>query len=248
LNKEEDAMSDPVRDKLLSVSTSTIATLLFKRGLRNQFIQGVRRFSRKGMKMAGRAYTLRYIPAREDIDVLGVFRDPDHPQRKACESIPAEHVLIMDCHGDSSAASAGSILLTRLQVRGCAGVVTDGGLRDADTIAELDIPSFCAAPSAPTNLTKHHAVALQVPIACGGVAVYPGDYLVGDGDGAIVIPQAIASDIAEEGAEQEALEDFITMEVAGGAPLPGTYPPGPELLARYAAMRKTSVTPVVDEI
>ena len=236
------------REKLMAVGTSTLATILFKRGLRNQFVQGVSRLGRRGLKLVGPAFTLRYIPAREDLDVLSVFRDPDHPQRKACETIPPGHVLLMDCRGDASAASAGSILLTRLQVRGCAGVVTDGGLRDADTIAELDIPSFCAARSAPTNLTRHHAVALEVPVACGGVAVYPGDIVVGDGDGVMVVPAGIASDVADEAYEQEQLEEFISREVAAGAPLPGTYPPSPEVLARYREGRSLRTSPIGGEI
>jgi regulator of RNase E activity RraA len=227
--------ADTIRDQLSGVSTPTLATILFKRGLRNQFIQGVKRLGRKRPKLVGPVFTLRYIPAREDLDVVSVFRDPEHPQRKACETIPPGSVLLMDCRGDSTAASAGSILMTRLMVRGCAGVVTDGGLRDADIIAELDIPSFCATPSAPTNLTKHHAVDLNVPVACGGVAVYPGDWAVGDGDGVVIVPSHLVAEIAVEAIEQERLEDFIALEVAAGAPLPGTYPPGPELLARYRA-------------
>jgi regulator of RNase E activity RraA len=237
-----------LRTKLMAVSTSTIATLLFKRGLRNQFVQGVQRLGGRKPRMVGPAFTLRYIPAREDLDVIGVFRDPSHPQRKACETIPPGHVLLMDCRGDASAASAGSILLTRLQVRGCAGVVTDGGLRDTEAIADLDMPAFCAKPSAPTNLAKHHAVDINVPVACGSAPVYPGDYLVGDGDGVIVIPQAIVAEIADEAYAQELLEDFITRQVAAGAPLPGTYPPGPELLARYREESAVASPSQSDEI
>ncbi|MEO7937995.1 MAG: ribonuclease activity regulator RraA, partial [Burkholderiaceae bacterium] len=143
---------------LRTTSTATITTLLFKRGLRNAFIQDVRMLGSGSAQMVGPAYTLRYIPAREDLDHLGVFLDHGHPQRKAVEEIPPGHVLVMDCRGDASAASAGSILLTRMMVRGVAGVVTDGGLRDSHEIAALAIPSYCKAPSAPTNLIKHHAV------------------------------------------------------------------------------------------
>jgi regulator of RNase E activity RraA len=167
-------MTDPtapldsvIRNQLMAVSTSTLATVLFKRGFRNQFVQGVKRLGSTPRKMVGPAFTLRYMPAREDLDVVAAFQDPNHPQRKACELIPPGHVLVMDCRGDASAASAGSILLTRLMVRGCAGVVSDGGLRDADVIAELDLPSFAAGPSAPTNLTRHHAIDINLPIGCG---------------------------------------------------------------------------------
>ncbi len=221
--------------RLMRVSTATLATALFKRGLRNQFIQGVQRLSAKKLKMVGPAFTLRYIPAREDIDRIEAFRDPSHPQRLAVETIPAGHVLVMDCRGDASAASAGAILLTRLGIRGCAGVVTDGGLRDVDEIADMDLPTFCARPSAPTNLTKHHAVDLNRPVGCGTVAIFPGDILVGDGDGVMVVPREIAADIAAEVAAQEAMEEFIISEIRGGRALPGVYPPNEETIARFRA-------------
>lgn len=222
-----------VREKLLSVSTATLATNLFKRGLRSQFMQGVHRLSKSSAKLVGPAYTLRYIPAREDLDVIEVFRDTSHPQRKAVETIPAGHILVMDCRGDASAASAGSILLTRMMIRGAAGVVTDGGLRDSDTIADFALPTYCGSRSAPTNLTKHHAVDINVPVGCGTVAVYPGDILVGDGDGVIVIPAAIAAEVAEQAVQQEKMEDFLSQEIAAGKPLAGIYPPNEETLERY---------------
>ncbi|MGB5347684.1 MAG: ribonuclease activity regulator RraA, partial [Woeseia sp.] len=198
-------MKSETRSILENTSTASIATLLFKRGLRNQFVQNVGRLNPPGKRMVGPVFTLRYIPAREDLNPIEVFRDPKHPQRRAVEEIPAGHVLVMDCRLDASAASAGSILITRLQVRGCAGVVTDGGLRDAEEIAKLDMPSFCARPSAPTNLTRHQALDLNVPIGCGGVAVFPGDIAVGDGDGVIIIPADIADEIA---AEAKAMEPY----------------------------------------
>ena len=140
----------------------------------------------------GQAFTLRYIPAREDLNPIEVFRNPDHPQRAAVETVPPGHVLVMDCRGDASAASAGSILHKRMEVRGCAGLVTDGGLRDAELIAQSPMPAFCANPSAPTNLTKHQALDMNVPIGCGGAPVFPGDLVVGDGDGVVIVPLEIA--------------------------------------------------------
>lgn len=226
-------LDEAVRAQYLRTSTATLATALFKRGLRNQFVQGVARLSNERIKMVGPAFTLRYMPAREDLDVVEAFRDPSHPQRLAVETVPSGHVLVMDCRRDASAASAGAILLTRLMVRGCAGVVTDGGLRDADEIADLAIPAFCASPSAPTNLTKHRAVDINVPIGCGTAPVFPGDIIVGDGDGAIVIPRGIAEELAEEVARQESLESFILDEIRGGRPLPGVYPPNEATLERY---------------
>ncbi len=220
----EDRLSQASHDILLTVSTATLCTLLFKRGLRNTFIQGVSRLNKKRTRLVGPAYTLRYIPIREDIDTLDVFRDPSHPQRAAVEQVPTGHVLVMDCRGDASAASAGSILTNRLEIRGCAGLVTDGGLRDVDDIAELDIPVFCAKPSAPTNLTKHHAVDTDVPIGCGGVAIYPGDILVGDGDGVVVLPVGIANELASQAKDMDQFESWVTQQVRGGRSIVGLYP------------------------
>jgi regulator of RNase E activity RraA len=172
---------------LKTVSTATLTSLLFKRGFRNVFIQGARPL-KPGQRMAGPAYTLRYIPSREDLDGIEAFRDPRHAQRVAVEEIPPGAVLVMDCRGDASVASAGSILATRMQVRGAAGIVSDGGLRDASGIAALDMPAWCSGPSAPTNLIRHHALDINAPIGCGGVPVYPGDIMVGDDDGVVCVP------------------------------------------------------------
>ena len=210
---------------LKSTSTATLTTLLFKRGLRNTFVQGVRMLGSGGTQMVGPAYTLRYIPAREDLDHIGVFLDHGHPQRKAVEEIPPGHVLVMDSRGDASAASAGSILVTRMMVRGVAGVVTDGGLRDSHEIAALAIPAYCQGPSAPTNLIKHHAVDLNVPIGCGGVPVYPGDIMVGDAEGVVVIPHEMAEAIAGEATAQTLFENFVTEQVLAGRSIFGLYPP-----------------------
>ncbi|WP_347311816.1 ribonuclease activity regulator RraA [Defluviimonas sp. SAOS-178_SWC] len=217
-------LSDETRAKLKRVSTASIATQLYKRGLRNQFIQGVRPVAPKSENMVGQAFTLRYIPAREDRNPLEVFRNADHPQRVAVETCPPGHVLVMDARKDASAATAGSILVTRLAVRGCAGVVSDGGFRDADGIGKLNMPAYCAGPSAPTNLTKHEALDLNIPVACGDVAVFPGDVLVGDRDGVMVIPAHLADEIAEVCAGMESFEDFVLEEVLAGAPIIGLYP------------------------
>ena len=186
-------MTTPVSAETLAtlktIATSTITTLLYKRGFRNVFIQGARPL-KPGQRLAGPAFTLRYIPAREDLDGLDAFLDPRHPQRVAVEEIPAGAVLVMDCRGDVTVAAAGSILATRMQVRGVAGIVADGGLRDASGIAKLEIPAWCSGPSAPTNLIRHHALDLNAPIGCGGVAVYPGDIMVGDDDGVVCIPSS----------------------------------------------------------
>ncbi len=217
-------LSDDTREKLSRVSTASIATQLYKRGLRNQFIQGVTPVAPKDKNMVGQAFTLRYIPAREDRNPLEVFRNADHPQRVAVETCPPGHVLVMDARKDARAATAGSILVTRLAVRGCAGVVSDGGFRDAHGIGELDMPAYCATASAPTNLTLHEAYDINVPIACGDAPVFPGDVLVGDRDGVMVIPAHLADEIAEVCAGMESFEDFVLEEVLAGAPIIGLYP------------------------
>jgi regulator of RNase E activity RraA len=224
--------------KLTSVSTATLTTALFKRGLRNAFLQDVRPLDPAAARMAGPAFTLRYIPAREDLDVLAVFEDPKHPQRLAVETIPDGHVMVIDSRADARAASAGSILVHRMKVRGAAGIVTDGGLRDAETIVALGFPAFCRRPSAPTNLIHHHAVDIDVPIACGEVAVYPGDWIVGDAEGVVVVPKHLVGEIADEAVAMTAFEDYVEGEVAKGRSIVGLYPPNAETRAKYEASRK----------
>jgi len=230
-------LSAETREHLKRASTATLTTQLFKRGLRNVFIQGVHRMSAALDNLVGEAFTLRYIPAREDLDQLSAFENPEHPQRKSIESVPPGQVLVMDCRRETHAASGGHILLTRLKVRGAAGVVTDGCLRDSEAIAAMDYPVYGAGGSAPLNLVCHHAVDMNVPIGCGGVAVFPGDVIVGDGEGVVVIPQDIVADIARDAHEQEIMEEFVLREIEQGRALPGTYPPNADTLARYRQWR-----------
>src|SRR5215813_5146411 len=212
------------RDKLKTVSTPTVATCLFKRGFRNQAIQNVHPLSPVQPVLVGPAFTLRYMPAREDLNGLEVFRDRGHPQRKAIEDCPPGHVLVMDSRKDARAASAGGILVTRLMKRGVAGVVTDGGFRDSPEIAALAIPAYHQRASAPTNLTRHQAIDINVPIGCGDVPVFPGDVVVGDAEGVVVIPAHLADEIAAEAAEMTVFEDFVTEQVQQGRSILGLYP------------------------
>ena len=216
------------RDRLKTVSTATLCTALFKRGLRNQTLQDVRPLNPGAATMVGEAFTLRYIPAREDLNPITVFQNRDHPQRQAVEQCPPGAVLVMDSRKDARAASAGGILITRLMVRGAAGVVTDGGFRDSAEIAQLAMPAYHQRPSAPTNLTLHQALDINVPIGCGDVAVWPGDVMVGDADGVVVIPAAIADEIAAEAVEMTAFEDFVIEQVQNGRSILGLYPPTDE--------------------
>ncbi len=217
-------MLDSTREKLQKVSTATVATILFKLGLRNQFIQGVKPLALGKPTMVGEAFTLRYIPAREDLNPVEVFKDPKHPQRAAVESCPAGAVLVIDSRKNPRAASAGSILASRLMKRGVAGLVTDGGFRDSAEIAELDIPSYHNTPSAPTNLTLHQAIDINVPIGCGDVAVFPGDVVLGDDDGVMIIPAHLADSVAEEAVRMTLFEEFVMEKVLEGRTIIGLYP------------------------
>jgi regulator of RNase E activity RraA len=233
------ALTPALRTKLMGVSTATLCTALFKRGLRNQFLQDVRPLNANLPNMVGEAFTLRYIPAREDLNPITVFQDRAHPQRKAVEECPPGAVLVMDSRKDPRAASAGSILVTRLMKRGVAGVVTDGGFRDSPEIAEMPFPAYHNRPSAPTNLTLHQALDINVPIGCGDVPVWPGDVMVGDREGVIVIPAGIAAEIADEAVEMTAFEDFVLEKVQGGRSILGLYPPtDPGTKSEFEAWRK----------
>jgi regulator of RNase E activity RraA len=227
--------------RLKQVSTATLFTCLFKRGLRHQYIQDVRPVGAARENMVGPAYTLRYIPAREDLNKMDVFLDRNHPQRKAVEECPPGAVLVFDSRKNAGAASAGGILVARLQARGVAGVVTDGGFRDSPDIAKLAIPAYQQRPSAPTNLTLHQAIDINVPIGCGDAPVFPGDIVVGDAEGVVVLPAHLADEIAAEAFEMTAFEDFVAEEVGKGRSIVGLYPAtDPQTPLDFAAWRKAN--------
>ena len=171
----------------------------------------------------GEAFTMRFVPARED-----VTDTRNNLHQRAFDECPAGAVLVIDSRKDARAASAGSILVSRLMKRGVAGIVTDGGFRDSADIAKLAIPAFHNRPSAPTNLTLHQAIDINVPIGCGDAPVFPGDVVVGDDDGVIVIPAHLAEEIADEAVEMTAFEDFVTEQVMAGRSILGLYPPTEE--------------------
>lgn len=221
-------MNPATREQLMKVSTATLCTALFKRGLRHQFIQDVQPLDPGLPNMVGEAFTLRYMPAREDLNPISVFLDRNHPQRQAVEQCPEGAVLVIDSRKDARAASAGGILVSRLMKRGTAGVVTDGGFRDSPDIAKLGFPAYHSRPSAPTNLTLHQAIDINVPIGCGDAPVFPGDVIVGDAEGVVVIPAHMADEIAAEATEMTAFEDFVQEKVLEGRSILGLYPPTEE--------------------
>ncbi|HYZ25548.1 MAG TPA: ribonuclease activity regulator RraA [Geminicoccaceae bacterium] len=232
-------LSEETTRLLELTTTATLTTQLFKRGFRNTFVQGVRRLTPQARVMVGEAYTLRMIPAREDLDHPSMLADRSYPQRRAIEECPAGAVLAIDCRKDTRGGCLGDILIARLLERGVAGVVTDGAMRDTPQIAPLAIPVYAGGAAAPASFGIHHAVDLNQPIACGDVPVFPGDVLVGDAEGVVVIPRHLADEVARDAAEQEQLESWILKEVKAGKGIFGLYPPDDNTRARYHSWRKS---------
>lgn len=232
------ALSAQVREAFTLASTATIQNQLFIRGFRNRFLNGVLLRTPSHEKFVAEAFTLRFIPAREDLDKVEAFKDPRHPQRLAIESVAPGQALIVDSRNDPRAASAGEILITRLAKRGGVAFITDGAVRDSCEMDSIGIPVYTAGVTANTNLIHHHAIDFQVPIGCAGVSVFPGDVLVGDREGVLVVPHEIASEVAIASLEQHHLEEFVLEKIRAGAKLPGTYPPSEELLEEYRKKRR----------
>jgi len=236
-------LSDDAKAKLRQVSTATLTSQLGKHGLRNTFLAGLYPL-RPDLRMVGYAFTLRFIPAREDLaDEL--YDNTKNVQRLAVEAVGPEDVLVIDARNDTSSASLGHILGTRITVRGAAGLVTDGALRDTPSFLALNLPTYIRAPHANTSFVAHHPVQMQVPIGCAGVAVLPGDVLVGDGEGVVVIPSQMAESVAYAAYEQEIREEFFQEKIAAGASILGVYPPNEATLAEFDrwCSEKRSPTP-----
>lgn len=227
-------MNETTRARLRRCSSASVSTQLVRRGFRNVAVAGVAPLRADQQPMVGPAFTLRYVPAREDLDVYGKSNDPMTPQRRAIEVTPAGHVLVIDCRREREIAGIGSILARRLQERGVTGIVLDGGVRDTVSISGFEIPVYCAGPAAPPNFVGHHAVDLNVPVACGGVAVYPGDVIFGDAEAVLVIPAHVADEVAIDALAMEEREVFLLEEIVSGRSIVGVYPPDAETMARYA--------------
>lgn len=237
MTEQHPPLTDAIKQQLMSVCAATIATELFNRGLRNCFLYGLKPLNPAHAKFVAEAFTLRYIPSREDIDNYSIYHKPGHPQRVAIESCPPGAALIMDCRNDPLGASAGDILMTRLMKRGVAAAITDGSYRDSPTIAKLPFAAFSAGQSPNISLTRHHAVDMQVPIACAGVAVYPGDVLVGDEEGIMVIPRGIVAEVAAGAVERDLSEEFVMEKIHAGASITGVYPFSDETKRDYEAWK-----------
>ena len=237
-----DAALAEALETLKEVSTNTLTTQLYKRGMSSMFINGVHPLSPGAGRLVGLAYTLRFLPKREDKMAAVSTSSPDYPQRRAVAECPPDYVLVIDARGEATTATLGDILMTGLQARGCAGVVTDGAMRDTEAMVALDYPIFCAGAAAKNSHITHYASELDVPVACGGAAVFPGDVIVGDADGVVVFPPEMAVELATQGAEQELLETFIQEHVAAGAPVAGSYPPNDETRAKYEDWKRLRQT------
>ena len=228
-------ISNEIVRQLLIPSTATLTTALKQFGFSRSYMHGVAPL-RPDMKMAGPAFTLRYIPAREDLNAGEVDNLKD-VQRVGIEKIRNGEVFVIDARRDTRAGTMGDILATRLFKRGAAGVVTDGAFRDSPSIADIGLPAFAAAMNAHSNKTVHHPSEIQVPIACGEVAVLPGDIIVGDAEGVIVVPAQIAEEVAQVAVEAEARETFLLKKIQSGASIVGTYPPDESTLTEYEAWK-----------
>jgi regulator of RNase E activity RraA len=218
-------LSEATRALLLQTSTSTIANALLSRhGLRNVFLLGLRRVTPGSDRMVGEAYTLRFIPAREDIDTMLNYQRDDNPHRRAIEECPSGAVLVIDSGGSVRASSAGDIMVARLLQRGVKGIVTDGGFRDTPSIARIGLPAFQRENAPPATPIALHPLSLNEPVGCAGVAVYPGDIVVGDDEGVVVIPSHLAADVAKAAHAQMLYEQFVETQIPRNRPIFGLFP------------------------
>ena len=227
-----DPITPAVLDRARTVSTATVSSLLQRRGFTNSFMRQVFPL-RPDLRLAGRAFTLRYIPAREDLVASGDVDNRTNKQRLAVEAVGPGDVLVIDARGFVDAGTLGDILATRIKQRGAAGIVTDGAFRDTPSMRTLDLPTYARGQSPYASTKFHYPADLNVPIGCGGVAVIPGDLLIGDAEGVVVVPHAFAQEVVDEAFEHDRLELFIMRKIVDGASILGVYPPDAQTLREY---------------
>jgi regulator of RNase E activity RraA len=228
----EMTLPDSVRKVLSEISTATITTILLKKGLRNVWLRGTKPLREGQPRLVGRAFTMRFVPAREDLATPASWSSPTST-RAAIEAMPAGCIAVVDAMGVTDAGIFGDILCARIAKRGVAGLVTDGVVRDVSGVLQTGLPVWCQGAAAPPSVASLTFVAWQQPIGCGGVAVFPGDVIVVDQDGAVLIPAALLDDVVSVAAEQERLESWIITRIEAGEALPGLYPPNEENIKRY---------------
>jgi regulator of RNase E activity RraA len=224
-------------DALRNITTGTITTILLKKGIRRCWMEGAMPFGSSGQRVVGPAFTLRFVPVREDLATPESWSKPIST-RGAIEDMPADCVVVADAMGVTTAGIFGDILCMRMVKRGVAALITDGVMRDKHGVLATKLPVWCAGVAAPASVNQLTFVGWNEPIGCGGCAIFPGDVIVADDDGAVVIPQALVDFVATEGAEHERLETWLVQEVEKGAKLPGLYPPNEENKKRYEEWKK----------
>jgi regulator of RNase E activity RraA len=245
MNMETTALDTSVVELLQTISTATITTLLLKKGLRNVWIRGTRPLRPGQPRLVGRAFTLRFIPAREDLATPASWASPVST-RAAIEAMPAGCIAVVGAMGVTDAGIFGDILCARMKKRGVAALITDGVVRDIAGVLETGLAVWCQGVAAPPSVAGLTFVNWQEPVGCGGVAVFPNDVIVTDLDGAVLIPDAMLQDVVAAAPEQERLESWIMQEVEEGAALPGLYPPNAENRARFEATEKSRVAPLTE--
>jgi regulator of RNase E activity RraA len=234
--RERIHVPDSVLDRLANISSGSLTTQLFKKGFRQPVLVGLRPLQGKAKRFAGRAFTMRMIPAREDIDTyatLTLAPNADNLQWVGVEQTQPGDVMVIDSRRDGSAASMGNMLVTRMMKRGARAVITDGAFRDGEELGRMDFPSWSAGITATTRLSYHHVADLQVPISCAGVAVYPGDVMHGDADNVTVIPAHLAAELADICEAQDDIEAYLALRVQRGEALWGLYPPSEATRAQH---------------
>lgn len=225
------------RSALAAISTATLTTVLLKKGIRRSWMQGPKLSAGSAERIVGPAFTLRFVPAREDLATPESWASP-RSTRGAIEDMPAGVIAVADAMGVTAAGIFGDILVARMKKRGVAGLVTDGVVRDVAGVKAVGLPVWCAGAAAPASVAALTFVGWQEPIGCGGVAVFPNDVIVADGDGAVLIPQALVGEVTKAAIEQERFENWAVAQVGKGVPLPGLYPPDEATKARYDAEMK----------
>jgi regulator of RNase E activity RraA len=221
---------------LRSLTTATITTILLKKGIRNTWMRGPMPFAKGQDRVVGKAFTLRFVPMREDLATPQSWTNPIST-RHAIENMPKGAITVVDAMGVTDAGILGDLLIARMKKLGVKALITDGVIRDSAGVAKVELPLWCAGVAAPPAIARLTFVGWQEPIACGGVAIFPNDVIVADGDGAVVIPDGLVDHVVEVGPEQERLEGWLLTEIDKGAKLPGLYPPEEETRARYEAWK-----------
>jgi regulator of RNase E activity RraA len=229
-------ISEQTERQLKQSSTATISSVLRKHGFNEMFLEGLKP-QRPDLRMVGQAFTLRFVPTRPDLDPTGEFDNTTNKQRIAVESVESGDVLVIEARGDTRAGTLGDILATRIWKRGAAGIVSDGAFRDTPSFREIEMPTYSKTQNPNLSSAVHHPIEINGPIVCAGVTVLPGDVIVGDAEGVIVIPFDLADEVSEQAAEQERREEFIIGKIREGHSILGVYPPNDETLAEYEQSR-----------